>query len=788
MFRHFLLTTQRHLRKDWPYTLINVVGLTIGLSLVFFIILFVNREFSWNKMHENRDDVYRVLIHNGILDWNQPMAPYSYGPGIKEDLPDIRSYTRLSGARGTLSFDEQEGIFMYLYGADPGIFDIFTFNYLKGPGGSQLLKSKDEIVLSKKYADIVFGDADPIGKTVTLDGQAGKLNLVVTGVYDNFEETSTFRPAALISAEWLPAFFNSLGVEDNPRLCFFQTYLRLKEGTDLKSFKERLTRLEEKYFEPDWEYSVDLQNLGDIYLQSQDLVNPRTRMGDPKKIRVFSLVGVLVLLIGAFNYIILASARTANRYREIGLRKVNGASRQNISLQIYGESILTSLLAFPLSLLLVALLIPKANQILGTSLAFEPGVHPWLIPGFFLLCILVGVLSGAYLALYLSRLRPVDILRSRKGLSSSRSGLYKILVTAQILIFVGMLSCSVLIFKQVRYAEKLDQGFDRENLFIIPINMRQFPRYDALAAELRNLSGVVSAGVAMGGPPSDGMGVYQVPHRGDPDQTVSVEGLSVGGHYPQTMRFELIAGRWFTPEAEGDERSVIVNETAIREVGITGDPIGQEFGSNTIIGVIRDFFVHSIRLGIAPMAISMSTQYCYEVAVRVRPADQENTLKQIEQVYKRVGGPDVYFEIVSFDDALANMYNEERNFAKTLTGFTGLAIFIAVLGLFGLSLLLASKRTKEIGIRKVHGAPVLSVIKSINKGFVYFTFFAWLLSIPLTIWIMRSWLQNFVYRTEIGFVEFVGAGIVALIVVVLTVSYHAWRAARMNPADAIRDL
>jgi len=351
-----------------------------------------------------------------------------------------------------------------------------------------------------------------------------------------------------------------------------------------------------------------------------------------------------------------------------------------------------------------------------------------------------------------------------------------------------MLSCSVLIFKQVRYAEKLDQGFDRENLFIIPINMRQFPRYDALAAELRNLSGVVSAGVAMGGPPSDGMGVYQVPHRGDPDQTVSVEGLSVGGHYPQTMRFELIAGRWFTPEAEGDERSVIVNETAIREVGITGDPIGQEFGSNTIIGVIRDFFVHSIRLGIAPMAISMSTQYCYEVAVRVRPADQENTLKQIEQVYKRVGGPDVYFEIVSFDDALANMYNEERNFAKTLTGFTGLAIFIAVLGLFGLSLLLASKRTKEIGIRKVHGAPVLSVIKSINKGFVYFTFFAWLLSIPLTIWIMRSWLQNFVYRTEIGFVEFVGAGIVALIVVVLTVSYHAWRAARMNPADAIRDL
>ncbi len=782
MLRHFLLTTQRHLRKDWPYTLINVIGLTIGLSLVFFIILFVNREFSWNKTHEHRDEVFRVLIHNGQVDWIQPLAPFRFGPSMQEELPGVRAMTRISSARASISRNDNEAMSIRLYGADPGIFDIFSFKYLKGPGGSQLLKSKDEIVLDKQYADALFGSEDPIGQTITLTGQPGELNLVVTGVFDDFPETSTFRPAGLISAEWLPDFTPIENIEDNLRVCFFQTYIRLEQGIVLNDFKKELSALGEKYFEADWKYSLDLQNLSDIYLGSQNLVNARTRMGDPKKIRIFSLVGILVLLIAAINYVILASARTANRYREIGLRKVNGASRSNISIQIYGESVLTALLAFPLSLLVVALLIPKANQILGIQLAFEPGVHPWLIPGFLGLCLLVGLLSGAYLAVYLSRLRPVDILRTRKGLTSSRSGLYKILVTLQILIFVAMLSCSVLIFKQVKFAEELDPGFNRENLYIIPINMRQFTRYEAFAEEIRGLSGVVNAGVAMGGPPTESRGVYQVPHQQNPDESVTVEGLTVGGHYPQTMEFELLSGRWFVPGSEADQSHVLVNETAIRELGFTGDPIGQPFGNSTIIGVIRDFYVHSVRSEITPLAISMNTAYCYEVAVRLNPESAEATIRQVEEIYRRMGGPDVYFEIASYDEALAKLYNTERNFAKTLMGFTGLAIFIAVLGLFGLSLLLASKRNREIGIRKVYGASVLRVIATINKSFVYYTLVAWILAIPLSIVIMRALLQNFAYRTSIGYLEFLGSGIVALVIVILTVSYHAWRAARKNPA------
>lgn len=787
MLRHFFQTAQRHLRKDWPYTLINVIGLTIGLSLVFFIILFVNREFSWNKTHEHRDNAYRMLVHTGALDWTQPLTPYPFGPAMKDELPDIQAFTRLSSARAEVVKEDGSILPIRLTGVDPGVFDIFSFKYLAGPGASQLLKSKDEVVLSKQYADGLFGDKDPIGQTLSCTGSVGEFNLVVTGVFDDFPATSTFRPQALFSVEWINTFYNFKNSETDWYSCFFELYFRLRDGADIDDFKQQLRGMEEKYFEPGWLYTLDIQKITDMYLHSGDLVNARTRQGDLKKIKIFSLVGILVLLIAAFNYVILASARTAARYREIGLRKVNGASRRSISTQIYGESVLTSLLAFPLSLLVVFLLIPKVNQVLGTQISFDPGEQPWLLPGFLGVCLFVGILSGAYLAVYLSRLRIVDILRSRSALSNTRSGLYKVLVTAQILIFIGMLSCSSIIFKQVRYAEKMDPGFDRENLFLVNIDMFKFTQWNAFAEELRSLSGVENAGVAMGGPPTEGRGVFSVPHLQDPELMVTIEGLSVGGYYPETMGFRLVSGRFFTPGAEeGENKPIIVNETALRELGVEGDPIGQDLGGSRVIGVISDFHVHSVKSRITPMFISMSTSYCYEVAVRIKSQQQEETISQIEAVYKRMGGPDVLFRIQSYDDALANVYHTERSFAKTLTGFTGLAIFIAVLGLFGLSLLLASRRTKEIGIRKVHGASVLNIMATINKSFTIYTGLAFVLSVPLSIWIMQNWLQNFVYRTTIGWVEFAGSGVIALFIVWLTVSYHAWRAARMNPAEAIR--
>ena len=787
MFRHYLQTAQRHLRKDWPYTLINLIGLTIGLSLVFLIILFVNREFSWNKSHEHRDDSYRLLVHNGALDWNQPLTPYLLGPVLEEEVPDVLAYTRISTARVNIIQEDGSEYPIRITGADPGVFKVFSFKYIASAGSSQLMKSRDEVVLSKQLSDVLFGEKDPVGQSLSFTGRGGEFNLTVSGVYDNFPETSTFRPQALFSVDRVAAFYNMENIETDWRSCFFELYFRLREGASSSDFERQLRSIEEKYFEKDWLYSLDKQNISDMYLHSDELVNARTHQGDLKKIKIFTLVGILVLLIAAFNYVILASARTAARYREIGLRKVNGASRRSISTQIYGESVLTSLLAFPLSLLTVALVIPKINQIMGTKLAFEPGVHPWLLPGFLAVCLFIGIFSGAYLAIYLSRLRPVDILRSRSGLSSTRSVLYKVLVTVQIVIFIGMLSCSAIIFKQVKYAETMDPGFERENLFLIDIDMYKFTQWNAFAGELRNLSGVENAGVAMGGPPTESMGVFQMPHLTDPEQMITIEGLSVGESYPETMGFRLISGRFFTPGAEDNEiRQIIANETAIRELGIVGDPVGQEIGTRRIIGVIRDFHVHSAKSKITPMFISLNTKYCYEVAVRINPLQQEQTMKQIEAVYRRMGGPDVLYSIQSFDDALANMYNTERSFAKTLTGFTGLAIFIAVLGLFGLSLLLASRRTKEIGIRKVYGAPVWRIVTTINRSFTIYTGLALLIAIPLSIWIMQSWLQNFIYRTTIGWLEFAASGMIALVIVWLTISYHAWRAARMNPAEAIR--
>jgi len=350
-----------------------------------------------------------------------------------------------------------------------------------------------------------------------------------------------------------------------------------------------------------------------------------------------------------------------------------------------------------------------------------------------------------------------------------------------------MLSCSAIIFKQVKYAEDKDQGFERENLYIIPIDMYKISRFNALAEELRNLSGVENAGIAMGGPPTESMGVYQMPHLQDPDQMVTVEGLSVGPGYSETMKFRLVAGRYFSPGAEKDTtRPSLVNETFLRELGVEGDPIDQEIGGRRIIGVIEDFHIHSVKSEITPVSINLNTNYCYEIAVRIKAGTEEQTLKQIESTYTQMAGPDVLFRILSFDESLAMSYSGDRDFAKTLTGFSILAIFIAMLGLFGLSLLMATRRIREIGIRKVHGASIWRIIATVNKSFTMYAGLAFILSVPLVIWIMQNWLQNFIYRTTIGWVEFVGSGLAALIIVWLTVTYHAWRTARMNPAEAIR--
>ncbi len=787
MFKHFLNTSVRHFRKDWLYTLINVIGLTLGLALVYFIILYVSKEYSWNNTHEHRQSAYRILVQNP--NWTEPLAAFPLGPALMDDLPEVVAYSRLGGTRASAIIEGDRPLSVRSNGADSGIFDIFSFDILQGDRDN-LLSGKEDAVISKKLADIAYPDENPLGKELRLKGGQFDISLTISGVFDNMPANSTFKADVLYSAEWAAEYLGTLFQDSsymtNFRTGSFQTYIRLKDGVSQKNFDEKLKLIEDKYYDPEWQLKLSTQKVSDIYLHSKDLANARTASGDPKKVRIFSLIAVLVLLIATFNYIILASARSSARFREIGLRKVSGASASNISLQVFGESLLTSLMAFPLSILMVALLLPFANRVLNTSMTFQPVDTVWVLPGFLALCILIGIISGLYLALYLSRLQPVEIFRKKGGLASSKSFLYKILVTLQILIFISLFTCSNLILKQVRYAEKMDQGFDRDNLMIINIDQDKFPDYEPFTQEIRKFPAVVDAAPAMGGPPTQSMGMYYVNHFKNPDEKISVEGLNVGDNYMQTMRFRLLSGRFFEPGSEADRQSAcIINETAVKELGIEGDPLGQEINKHRIIGVIQDFYIHTVKNKISPLVIRNNTRYCFEIAVRVLPQQYDEAITQIGDKWKEMA-PDVPFVAQDFNDALASMYSRERDFAITIMGFTGLAVFIAVLGLFGLSLLLATKRTKEVGIRKIHGATVMQIIRSINKSFVIYTLSAFILSVPTSILIINKWLQNFEYKTSMGVLPFIISGLMALVIVLLTVTYHAYRSARMNPAGVIR--
>lgn len=789
MFRHYLKTAFRFLKRNRLYTFINALGLSISLAVSFIILLFVINEFSYDHGHKKRKQVYRVVTY--YKEFKQTMAgtPYVLAKTLKEDFPQVEKACNVRSLRGFKLKKEDEFVdISFPMATDSEILDIFTLPIIGSLLNDDPLQDLNSMLISEKLADQFFPGINPVGQEIEALLNNSNQVLTISGVFKDLPGNSTFRADCFLNGAWTLEPLNQAFGVDNMDVSwghdFWNTWLLLAGDADPDELNAQFEAFEKKHIHEDPHCHFSLQNLSDVYLRSEDIANTRVT-GNIKNIRLFSTVAVLILLIASFNYIILSNAVSTGRAKEIGIRKTAGASISGIRNQVLSESIMLSILVLPVALLFMWLGKPVAEKLFQTSLEVIPANLGLYIPFYVLLTILIGMVSGLYASSYLSRLKVLEVLKQQLSFGRKRKVFRSLLIVIQLVIFCAFVSGTLVIRSQYNYALKKDPGYYHQDVLQIYLG-RDFPAYDAFLEGIRSVPEVLHAAGAMDGLPMNGWGVMMFPHFKDEGVKVKVEGFSVDYGFMETMGFSLLEGRTFSPDYGSDlGNAVILNETAIRELGID-DPLEQFiYDSTAIIGVVKDFNLHSIHTEIPPLLISMTDRYLHNILVHYRSGSLSELIPKLEEEWKKVE-PDRPFNAVTIEELFEQAYAAEKNLSSIISIAALFTFLIAAFGLLGLTLFVARSRTQEIGIRKVFGSSESAIVYSFLRSNLLLVLVAELISIPLSLYFMGKWLNNFPYRVEIGGWVFVFALLLAILVVLLTVSVHAIKASRINPVEALR--
>ena len=789
MIRHYLKTAFRFLNRNRLYTLINVLGLSISLAVSFIILLYVINEFSYNHGHKKRKQIYRVV--NYYKEFKQTMAgtPYVLAKTLKEEYPQVEKAINMRYLRGfKLKLGQEYQDIQRPMATSSDIFEIFTIPFVEAPLDADPLHDLNSIVISQKLARQFFPGEDAVGQQ--LEGLVNNQEqmLTVSGVYEDFPRNSTIQADCMLSGRWtLEPLNQTFGVTDMEfswMWDFWNTWILLSEDADAGAIDAQFADFEKKYIDAEPLVLYSLQNLSDVYLRSADIANSGIT-GDLKNIRLFSTVALLILLIAAINYIILSIAVSSGRAKEIGIRKTAGASMGLIRNQVLSESILLALLVLPVALFFMWLARPVAEKLFQTSLEpIRTNMAIYLL-FYLLLTVLIGIASGLYASSYLSRLKVVNVLRQKVSFGRKKGVFRTILIVVQLLIFCSFVSATLIIRSQYRFAMTRDPGYHNHDILQIELG-RGFEAYDAFLSGIRSLPEVQEAAGAMDGLPMRGWMTHMEPHFQDKEMKVKVEGFAVDYGLLETLGLSLLEGRYFSPEYGSDlDHSVILNETAVRELGIE-DPLGKMMqDSSVIIGVLKDFNLHSIHTEIPPLDIHLTDRYLFYILVHYRTGSLNSLLPKLQEEWKKVE-PDRPLSAIPIETLFEEAYAAERNLGSIFSVAALFTLLIAAFGLFGLTLFMARSRTHEIGIRKTFGSSERSIVYSFLRNNFLMVVLAAGLSVPVTLYFMGRWLQNFSYRTEIGWWVFVLALGIAALVVLLTVSIHAVKASRINPVEALR--
>ncbi len=788
MFKNYLKTAFRNLWKNKAFSLINIMGLALGLACSLLIMLWVNDEYNVDAFHKNGSQLYSVYekqYRDGRVD------AFHGGPGIMADelkrvMPEVQYATNY--AWNELSTFEANNKIIKENGNHAGqdFFKMFTYHLLEG-SAITALKTPSDIAISKKMAEEFFGSpAEAIGKIIRYQNNK---DLKITAVFDNVPQNSTAQFDYIVN--WQHFLEHNSWAKDwtnNGPPC----YIMPREGTDAKAFEKKIIRFLDNYNKEQTQHSyirLGIEQYGDVYLHSNFDKQGDISGGRIQYVHLFSIVAIFILLIACINFMNLTTARSVKRAKEIGVRKVVGAVRFALIRQFIGEALLIVLIAVIISLLLVTLVLPQFSRLTGKQMTIPVNdARFWLsIAG---LLLVTGFISGSYPALYLSSFKPVRVLKGSMKFSSSALWFRKGLVVFQFMLSIILIIGTIVVSKQVNYIQTTNLGYDRENLLYIPLEGDLTPKYELFKNQVLQMPGIKEVSRITDVPTQIENGTGGVQWIGkNPNADIEFTQSAVGYDFTKTMHLQLAQGRDFSKDFATDSAGYLINESALKIIGYK-NPIGKPLTfwqkKGAIIGVLKDFHFNSLHEQINPLVLRLGENIEWGAAlVRTEPGKTKQALASLEKVCKELN-PKFPFTYKFSDEEYAKLYKSEQVVSQLANYFAFLGIFISCLGLLGLVIFTAEQRTKEFGIRKVLGASPATLFTLLSKEFLLLVLIAMVIASPLAWIAMNNWLQDYVYHINISWWMFVIAGVVAILIALITVSFQAIRAAVANPVKSLR--
>ena len=803
MLQNYFKIAWRNLLRNRAFSAINILGLAIGLASCMLISLYVLDELSFDRYNEKADQIVRVVfkgtMQGGKINESHVMPPT--GPAIKADYPEVLEATRIRQAGrpkiliGEKLFRDDDMAFV-----DANFFKVFTLPFIKGDDKNALTEP-NTIVLTKETAEKYFGSKNPIGQVLTFKGSETPFK--ITGVIQEVPRNSHFRYSVFTSMASLDEAKSTSWMQSE-----FFTYLLLQKGYDYKKLEAKLPQTVEKYMGPQLKKSMGLtmaefrktgndlglylQPLTDIHLRS-DFGYDTGNSGDIKYVYIFGAVAVIMLVIACINFMNLSTAGASKRAREVGVRKVMGSEKKELVWQFLLESILLTSISLILATIIALLALPLFNELSGKDLSLQLSNIPQLIPSILLFGLFVGILAGSYPAFFLSSFKPIAILKGKFTANKSSIGLRSGLVVVQFCISIMLIIGTTVVYQQLSYIQNKKLGYNKEQVIVMdtwPLENNQKTFQNELLRDPRVASVSTSGFIPAGNSYNNNYMIYP-----DEQTNTLVKSLryEIDANYIPTLGMEMAYGRNFSKEFGNDSSGVILNETAAHMLGWKKNALNHtisrfssegEKSTYRVIGVVKDFHFRSLHERITPLVMTL-TKGAGTTIIKLQTKDVNGVIATMKAQWDKFK-PENAFEYSFLDERYNNTYKAEQKTGQILGVFSGLTIFVACLGLFGLATFTAQQRTKEIGVRKVLGASVASVTALLSKDFMKLVGIAMIIAMPLAWYGMTQWLQNFEYRTDMSWWTFALAGILTAAVALFTVSFQSIKAALTDPVKSLR--
>jgi len=778
MLKNYLKIAYRNIIRYKSFSFINVTGLAIGLAASIIIFMWVQDELSFDKFHNNSDRIYRLnkkYMMNGETSFN-PSTPFPLAQTVKEKYAEVEEATHYFRQTIMVKYDDQTFRESRAVYTDPAFFNIFSFKFSK-KNFKQPLAAPNTVIITEKTAQKYFGSRDVLGKTLLINQRQ---EYTISGILENIPDNSSINYDLFLSCPERIKMENA----DDWGNHWLRTFVLLKENAALDQVQNKIASLLKEHL-PEEDISLAMQPLNKLHLYSVE--------GKPegmKFVYFFSLIAAFILIIACINFMNLSTARSSKRAREVGLRKVVGASKSQLIRQFFGESLLVSFIALFFAIILIELITPAFNELTGKSLSVNY-LNLQILPTLLTLAVVTGLLSGSYPSFFLASFRTVNVLKGDvTGKGRSKSGLRKTLVVIQFSLAIMLMAATGIIYSQLQYIQNKDMGYQKENIIYLSLNPLLRGKYDAFKSELLPHHDIESITRTSEVPTEIWSIMRGITWEGkETDEGAAFGFAAVDYDYFETLGMEMVQGRPFSKEFPTDTANFIFNEKAIKMMGFE-NPIGKPFALDessrgTIVGVVKDFHSLPLTYEIEPMMLLIYPEYYRNILIKVSTNDMQQTIEKIETAYAGFC-PGIPFNYRFLDQEFDYLYKDEIRSGKLFSYFVILAIFISCLGLLGLASFTTEQRTKEIGVRKVHGASIAQIVFILSKDFAKWVLLANVIAWPAAWLAMNKWLQNFVYKIEIGPLIFVLAGGLALLIALLTISSQAIKAAKANPIEALK--